>query len=85
MIALTNEHLEEIAADLATINPRSSLVSMKRTDADLLIAFARQTLLAGVPRATLDEHCDHTNLNAEGTRCLSCGMWAHQAVGIGLK
>lgn len=33
-----------------------------------------------VQRATLDHHCDHSNLNAAGNRCLGCGMWDHQFV-----
>lgn len=33
-----------------------------------------------VQRATLDFHCDHTDLNAAKDRCLGCGMWAHQFV-----
>lgn len=28
----------------------------------------------------LQNECDHANLNATGTRCLSCGVWAHELV-----
>ncbi len=39
---------------------------------------------AGALRATLlAGDCDHANLNAHGTRCLGCGVWAHEFVAPG--
>lgn len=35
----------------------------------------RAALLEQGKRATLDHHCEHTDLNAHKTRCLSCGLW----------
>lgn len=29
-------------------------------------------------RPILDEQCEHTDLNAEKTRCLSCGQWLQE-------
>ncbi len=39
----------------------------------------RRALQEQSRRATLDTHCDHTNLNAHKTRCLSCGLWMETA------
>lgn len=41
--------------------------------ADMIEALIAQSKV--VPKATLDENCDHSNLNADKTRCLSCGVW----------
>lgn len=51
----------------AQMEPRAVLPSRERVPGHASNA---------IQRATLDEHCDHKdNLNADKTRCLSCGFW----------
>lgn len=44
-----------------------------RTEAE--VREQRRAALEQRSRAILDEHCEHTDLNAHQTRCLSCGLW----------
>lgn len=59
--------------------------SLRAFEEGLALTYAKAVILGAalaepVQRATLDFHCDHTNLNAAKNRCLGCGMWDYQFV-----
>lgn len=56
----------------------SNLTLPTRTEAEA--RQEREMRAAQKARPLLDDHCDHANINAHGTRCLSCGHWLRPEV-----